>query len=136
MRSWLPAKLSALALGMLFAIVAAVPSALALEMKPYDAESFKAAQGEGKPLLVAIGASWCPTCKAQEMILERLKDKPEYADITVYEVDFDSQKDAVKGFKALSQSTLIAFKGDNETGRSAGDASFPGIEDLLMSTKK
>lgn len=132
MRTWPLIKLPVLALAMLFAVVA---PALALEMKPYDAEAFKAAQGSGKPLLIAIGAPWCPTCKAQEMILEKLKDKPEYADITVYEVDFDNQKDVVKGFKALSQSTLIAFKGDKETGRSAGDASFPGIEDLLMTTK-
>ena len=33
-------------------------------------------------------------------------------------VDFDSQKDAVKYFGARVQSTLIAFKGETETGRS------------------
>lgn len=131
MRPWQSIKLPVLALGMLFAVAAPT---LALEMKPYDDAGFKAAQGAGKPVLILIGASWCPTCKAQEMILERLKDKPEYNTITVYQVDFDSQKDVVKNLKALSQSTLIAFKGDKETGRTAGDASFPGIEDLLHTT--
>lgn len=131
MRTWLPVKLAVLAFGTLLAVAA---PALALEMKPYDAESFKAAQSSGQPTLIMIGAPWCPTCKAQEMILDKLKDKPEYKTITVYEVDFDNQKDVVKGFKALSQSTLIAFKGDKETGRTAGDASFPGIEDLLTTT--
>lgn len=108
-------------------------AAHAFESKPFDAASFKAAQSAGKPILVDVFAPWCPTCRAQQQVLQKLKDKPEYADLTVFKVDFDNQKDAVKDFGARSQSTLIAFKGDKETGRSAGDTRQASIEALIGS---
>lgn len=121
-----------------FAAVAATAltfalSAQAFDSKPYDEASFKAAQSVGKPILVDVFAPWCPTCKAQQQVLESLKSKPEYDKLTVFQVDFDNQKDAVKGFGARTQSTLIAFKGDKETGRSAGDTRPDSIEALLKS---
>ena len=60
----------------LFATVAAISAlaapAFAAETKTFDPESFAAAQQAGKPILVAIHASWCPTCKAQKPILSEL----------------------------------------------------------------
>lgn len=113
----------------------ATHAAVALDMKSYDAASFKAAQAEGKSLLIDVHASWCPTCKAQAAVLEKIKDKPAYKDVTVYRVDYDKQADAVKAFGAKSQSTLIAFKGGKETGRSVGATKVDAIEQLLGSTK-
>jgi hypothetical protein len=49
-------------------------------------------------------------------------------------VDFDDQKDAVKSFGVRTQSTLIAFKGDKETGRSVGDTNRSSIAALLDKT--
>jgi hypothetical protein len=49
-------------------------------------------------------------------------------------VDFDNQKDAVKSFGARMQSTLIAFKGEHETGRSVGDTDRASIAALLNKT--
>ena len=108
--------------------------AFAFETKPFDAKSFAAAQQAGKPILVAIHASWCPTCKAQRPILSELTAKPEFKDLVYFVVDFDSQKDAVKRFGARVQSTLIAFKGDTETGRSVGDTERSSISALLHKT--
>lgn len=125
--------LPVLALGLMLTMIA---PALALETKPYDAESFKAAQSAGKPLLVHVHAPWCPTCKAQQQVLKTFESEPAFDDITVFTVDFDNQKDAVKSFGARSQSTLIAYKGDTETGRSAGNTSPKSIESLLMTTLK
>jgi thiol-disulfide isomerase/thioredoxin len=107
---------------------------LAFETKTFDAKSFAAAQKAGKPILVAIHASWCPTCKAQKPILSELTAKPEFKDLVYFVVDFDSQKDAVKYFGARVQSTLIAFKGETETGRSAGDTERSSISALLHKT--
>jgi hypothetical protein len=42
----------------------------------------------------------------------------------------------VKSFGARSQSTLIAYKGATETGRSAGDTNAASIESLLKSALK
>ncbi len=47
-------------------------SAWANTAVPFSAEAFKAAQASGGPILVEIHADWCPTCKAQQPILDKL----------------------------------------------------------------
>lgn len=111
-------------------------NAVALEKQPYDAAAFKASQNAGHAVLVDVYAPWCPTCQAQRKVLDGLKDNAAYKDITIYEVDFDTQLDALKTFGARSQSTLIAFKGTKETGRSVGATQPAAIEDLLKSALK
>jgi thiol-disulfide isomerase/thioredoxin len=118
------------------ALLLAVAPASAFQTKPFDAASFKAAQSAGEPLLVDVFAPWCPTCKAQQQVLDKLKDNPEFAKLTIFKVDFDNQPDVVRDFGARSQSTLIAYKGATETGRSAGDTNPASIETLLGSTLK
>lgn len=95
--------------------------ALAETAPPFDAKTFADAQKAGKPILIAIHASWCPTCKAQAPILSELRADPRFKDLAYFVVDFDSQRDVVKRFGANMQSTLIAFKGQKEEGRSVGD---------------
>lgn len=50
---------------------------------------------------------------------------PKYAGFTVYRVDFDRQKDAVRRFGVQYQSTLIVFKGAREVSRSTAQTA-PG----------
>lgn len=114
------------------AIVLAAP-ALAFDAKPYDQKAFAAAQASGKPVLIEIHATWCPTCKAQQPILSSLGKKSDFKSFTAFRVDFDSQKDVVKAFGAQRQSTLIVFKGKAETGRSVGSTDPAAIEMLLAS---
>jgi len=98
---------------------------------PYSAEAFKAAQAAGSPILVEIHADWCPTCKAQGPILDRLTADPKFKDLKIFRVDFDAMKPVVKQFGAQMQSTLIVFKGAAEQGRSVGDTKEPSIAALL-----
>jgi thiol-disulfide isomerase/thioredoxin len=107
-----------------------------LEKRKYEAAAFKAAQSSDKSILVDISATWCPTCKAQHKVLDSLAKRPEFAEILVFEVDFDTQKDALKAFNAHQQSTLIAFRGTNETRRLVGETATEPIEGLLKSTLK
>ncbi len=48
---------------------------------PFSAEAFKAAQASGSPILVEIHADWCPTCKAQMPILDKLTANPKFKDL-------------------------------------------------------
>ena len=110
---------------------ALVAPAFATDTKTFTPESFAAAQKADKPILIGIRASWCPTCKAQDPILGELMSAPKFNDLVYFVVDFDRQKDAVKYFGARVQSTLIAFKGEKETGRSVGDTNRSSIAALL-----
>ncbi len=121
---------------MLLVVVAmlslAAVGAWAGEPQPYDARAFAAAQAAGKPILVEVHASWCPTCAKQRPILAALEKTPELSDLVVFDVDFDSQKDIVRQFGAQMQSTLIVFKGKIEKGRSTGETNPGAIRALLM----
>jgi thioredoxin len=118
--------------GLVLTIAMAVSAPLfALEKKPFDAKAFEAAQAAGKPILVEITASWCPTCKAQAPILAKLAGQPKFKDMVRFNIDFDSQKDLLRKFNVRTQSTLIAFKGKQEMARSTGDTNAGSIERLL-----
>ena len=113
------------------AVLLASSLALAGDPRPYDANTFKAAQLAGKPIVVEIHADWCTECKAQNRILNKLSDQAPYKALVRLRVDYDKQKDAVKDFKAKTQSTLVVFKGDKELGRAAGITSEDKIRALV-----
>lgn len=108
--------------------------ATAGEIKPFNQQDFDKLTQEGKPVVLDISATWCPTCKAQKPILDGLMKQPAYKDVTLMTIDFDSAKPALKMFKVAMQSTLIAFKGDKEVGRSVGDTTSSGLENLVKKT--
>ena len=105
--------------------------ASAMDKKPFNQTAFEAAQAAGKPVLVEVSAPWCPICKAQAPILSRLKSDPRFKELVSFDVDFDSQKDLLRKLNVQKQSTLIVFKGKQETGRSTGDTNAGSIETLL-----
>ena len=120
----------------LLGLLSAVPlltgtAAFAADPVTYTPAAFEAAQKAGKPILVHITAPWCTTCAAQKPILAKLEAEPRFKDLQVFEVDFDSRKDVVKRFGATMQSTLIAYKGDKEAGRSSGETKPGAITALL-----
>ena len=98
--------LSAIAAGTIVAVPANATTTL-----PFDDAAFAAAQKAGKPIFIAIHATWCPICKAQKPILSELMAEPKFKDLVYFTIDFDSQKDLVRRFGAQKQSTLISFKG-------------------------
>jgi thiol-disulfide isomerase/thioredoxin len=113
------------------ASAASVSPAFAISPQPFNDAAFAQAQKAGKPIFVAIHASWCPTCKAQAPILAELMADAKFKDLVYYVIDFDSQKDLVRRFGARMQSTLISFKGEKEEGRSVGDTNRASISALL-----
>jgi thioredoxin len=124
----------AILIATLIAGVTALSPSFAATPQPFNVEAFAAAQKAGRPILIAVHASWCPTCKAQTPILSELTDDPKFKNLAYFIIDFDSQKDLVQRFGARMQSTLIAFKGSTEQARSAGDTNRASIAALLSKT--
>ncbi|NJM29268.1 MAG: thioredoxin family protein [Rhizobiales bacterium] len=108
-----------------------VSAAQAATFAGFTQEAFEAAQAAGKPILVDITASWCPTCKAQKPIIEEITGRDAFKDMVVLHVDFDSQKDVVRSLGARMQSTLIVFRGVDEVARSVGETDAAAIEAQL-----
>ncbi len=120
--------IGALALG---ATLAVSPLAAAMSPQTYSQQSFQAAQAAGKPILLHITAPWCPTCKAQKPILSRLEGTPQFKNLVVLNIDFDTSKPLLRKLHVAQQSTLIVYKGKTEVGRSTGDTDPASIEALL-----
>ena len=114
------------------ALLGALPASAA-EWKPFSAGAFAEAQKEGKSILVDIFAPWCPTCRAQNPILVQLTRELQFNNLVVFKVDFDNQKGDVRALKAQQQSTLIAYKGETEKGRSVGVTDEKSIAALVNS---
>ena len=92
----------------------AAPS-LAATSQPFDSQAFQQAQAAGKPILIHVSADWCPGCTKQKPIIDALDDR-----VSVFTIDYDSQKGLVRQFKVQKQSTLIVFKGKDEVARTLG----------------
>lgn len=97
----------------------------------YTQATFEQLTQQGKPVLVEVHADWCSTCKAQANITDALLREAPYRGITTLRVDYDKQKDVLKKLRVNKQSTLIVFRNGKEVGRSLGDTSEEGIENLL-----
>ena len=108
--------------------------AMAGDIKPFSQQEFDQLTKAGKPVVLDISAPWCPTCKAQKPIIDGLMKQPAYKDVTLLTIDFDSAKPTLKQFKVVTQSTLVAFKGEKEVGRSVGDTTPAGLEGLIKKT--
>lgn len=120
--------LAAIALILSLGLATVLPSAAET---PYSPAALAEAQSSGKPILVEVFAPWCPTCKAQNAVLETLRSDARFKDLIRLRVDFDNQKDDVRALGANMQSTLIVYKGESEVGRLVGETDPAAIEALL-----
>ena len=99
--------------------------------KDFDQAAFEQAQKQGEPILIDIYASWCDVCKRQAVVLDNLRKTPKYASLVTFRINYDTQKDLMRSFKATVQSTLIVYRGETEVGRSVGETQPEWIDDLL-----
>ncbi len=119
---------------LLIAVALALPgAAFAAEFRPFDQAAFAAAQNAGRPILVEVAADWCPTCRAQAPIIRETAADPAFANMIVFRIDFDRQRDAWRRLGARRQSTLIAFAGARETDRAVGVTDQRRIAALMRS---
>lgn len=112
------------------ALVGTTALAHALDSKPFTAEALAAAEKAGQPVAVLFHADWCPTCRAQDKVLQSLKAE-KGLDLTVLVANYDTEKDLKRRFRINAQSTIIVLKGTKETARLIGDTSADGIRGAL-----
>jgi thioredoxin 1 len=110
--------------------VAAATLSHALEVKPYTAAALAEAEKANQPVALHFHADWCPTCRAQDKVVQALKAE-KGLDLTILTVNYDTEKDLKRRFKVNSQSSLVVLRGQKETARLVGDATMDGIRGAL-----
>jgi thioredoxin 1 len=110
----------------------AAQSSWAATVAPFTQQAFAASARAGKPILLHVSVPWCPTCARQRPILDQIAADPAFKDLVIHKVDFDHQKDVLHAMGVQMQSTLIAFHGKTEEGRSAGDTDPKSIRVLVQ----
>jgi thioredoxin 1 len=115
--------------GLLLSMLAGV--ALADEV-PFNQAQFDRDKAAGKPLVVYFHADWCPTCRAQKPIVDKLAMDPALRSVTIFVADYDTETALEKTLKVGSQSTFVVFKQGHEVTRSTGQTQEPVIRSVLQ----
>jgi len=94
-------------------------NALAIDIKPYSAESLAAAEKAGQPVALHFHADWCPACRAQERVFKSWQGDASIPG-TLLVVDYDNARELRRELGVRSQSTIILYKGGKEATRVGG----------------
>ncbi len=98
----------------------------------YTPAAFTEAQSSGKPVVVHVYASWCPTCRAQMPTLDELKAELAPTGVRFIRVDFDKDKEFLRAHRISSQATILKFTGDKETARSVAQTDRARLRTLIL----
>ena len=115
------------------ALLVSATSALALEIVPYTPEALAEAQQAGKPVALQFHAKWCSSCRAQDQVFESLKSDPSLP-VTLFVADYDNVRELRMKLRVASQSTIIFYRGDKQTARSAFEINPERLRTALQST--
>lgn len=104
----------------------------AMEIKPFTAALLAQAQASNQPVVLHFHADWCPTCRAQEKVVQSLKSESGL-DMTVLVVNYDTEKELKKRFNVRAQSTFVVLRGQQEWARLVGDTDPAAIRTAFKS---
>lgn len=114
------------------ALLLSLGNAHALDIQPYSAAALQAAQQVGKPVALHFHADWCPTCRAQDKVFQSFKSDASLP-LTLLVVNYDKERELKRQLNVRTQSTLIVYKGPQETRRSGGETDAAALRMALKS---
>lgn len=106
----------------------------ALDVMPYTPQVFAAKQQAGEMVALHFHATWCPTCRVQEKAFNAHKGDAMVPG-TLLVADYDEERVLKKEMGVRSQSTLIVFKGKEQTHRSGGVTDPVALKTALLSAQ-
>ena len=94
--------------------------AQALDVVPYSSAKFAESKLGGKSVALHFYAAWCPTCRAQQKVIDELRAENKMP-VTIFIVDYDHEPALREKLTVRTQSTMIVYKGKEEKSRLAGE---------------
>ena len=116
-------------------LMLAANPALALEVKMFNAAELQSLQNAGRAVGVHFHADWCPTCRAQSQSLQEMKTDAQLRGITVLVANYDNERELKKRLNVRAQSTLVVFKGTQETVRIGGQTRPEQLKAALLTAR-
>lgn len=101
------------------------------EEMPFDPAHYEAMHNAGQPFAVVFRADWCPICRAQAPVLKELTQQPEFKGVTLFVVNFDTEKVLERTLGVTQQSTIVVFRDGKETARSTGQTQQANLSEIL-----
>jgi thioredoxin 1 len=127
-----------------FLLLSAAAPAGAASYGDFTQGAFDAAQQAGKPILLDVWASWCPTCVLQERSIRQIIADPKFSDLVILRIDYDKERARVfdklpridekallRRLKVEEQSTLIIYRGSKEIARLVGETDPGALQEFL-----
>jgi thioredoxin 1 len=99
--------------------------------QPFDAARFAQDNAAGRPAIVYFHATWCPVCKIQTPIVERLSKRADMQGVTIFVADYDKEVALKRQMKITQQSTFVVFKGGHEVTRATGQTREQDIQNTF-----
>ena len=96
-----------------------------------DPEDFLASLPKDKPVLVDIGAEWCPPCRKMIPVVDSLESIAN-GRFGIMRVDVSSQPALTEYLKADSYPTFVIFKNGKEVWRRQGILALQELESALL----
>lgn len=115
------------------ALLGGAGAAQAAEVKPFERAAFEAAQAADKPILVEVKAWWCPVCASQAASIHAVIKDTGFAQLVVFQLNYDRQKVELPRFDVHKQGTLLAYHGARQVGRLDFVTDRTAIRNLLSS---
>lgn len=99
-------------------------------IQAFDQKAFDAAVADGKTVFLDFYASWCPTCRANEPIVDGAFGG---TDVVGFRVDYDTATALKKAYSVVSQSTYLVLKGGEVVSKHLGALTSGKMTELLGS---
>jgi thioredoxin 1 len=126
---------------LLFAVLAPAGAA---SFGDFTQRAFDEAQQAGKPILLDVWASWCPTCARQDRAIRQIVADSKFSDLVILRIDFDKErarlfdklpqideKALLRRLMVQQQSTLILYRRSKEVARSVGETDPDALREFL-----
>jgi len=93
-------------------------------------DEYNAVLENTKPLILDFYAEWCPPCKVQLPILEKIEEN--YSDeISVVKINIEEQREIARQFRVHSIPTIVILKDKKVIHQQAGLHSEVDLKNLL-----
>src|SRR5690606_17026665 len=101
------------------------------QVEPIDPDDFLASLPNDKPVLVDIGAEWCPPCRKMIPVVDSLESIAN-GRFGIMRVDVTSQPALTEDLKADSYPTFVIFRNGKEVWRRQGILALKELEAALL----